>query len=142
MSIEENKETVRRAFEALMAGDLAPIRDLLAPDAVLHQCGFLQPIPAQAILRGEFPGQGRLRDRMVQLERMIGEGDIVAMHWRTSGTYADAESPQRDGVPVSFPSMTFVRLADGRIAEIWNIQDRSTLQSQLDEAAQPVGSGR
>lgn len=133
MSSDTNKQIVRRAFEALMDGDLDPLRDLLAPGALLHQCGFLDPIPAQAILQGEFPRQGRLRDRAVRLERMVGEGDTVALHWQTSGIYSDPDSPQRDGTPVSFPSMTFVRLVAGRIAEIWNIQDISTLQMQLEQ---------
>jgi predicted ester cyclase len=69
---------------------------------------------------------------------MVGDGDTVALHWRTSGRYVDSDSPERDGMQVSFPSMTFVRVADGRIAEIWNIQDISTLQTQLEIAARPT----
>lgn len=136
MTNSDNKELVRRGFEALMDGDLRPLRDLLAPDAVLHQCGFLTPIPARAFLQGDFPARGRLQNREVQLNQMIGEGDLVALHWRTRGRYSDPDSPQRDGMHVSFPSMTFVRIAGGRIAEIWNIQDTSTLQTQLEGAEQ------
>lgn len=136
MSSDTNKQIVRRAFEALMDGELGPLRDLLAPDAVWHQCGFLDPIPAHAILERDLSMRGRLRDREVWLERMVGEGETVALHWRTSGRYADPDSPERDGMQVSFPSMTFVRVTDGRIAEIWNIQDISTLQTQLELAAQ------
>lgn len=138
MSNESDKQIVHRAFEALMDGDLGPLGDLLAPDAVLHQCGFLDPIPAQVILQRDLSMRGRLRDREFRLERMIGEGDTVALHWRTSGRYADPDSPDRDGMYVSFPSMTFVRMAGGRIAEIWNIQDISTLQTQLELAAHSV----
>jgi predicted ester cyclase len=36
--------------------------------------------------------------------------------------------------------MTFVRFEDARIAEIWNIQDTATLQSQLQEAASSNGA--
>lgn len=35
-----------------------------------------------------------------------------------------------------FCSMSFVRISNGRIAEIWNIQDISTLQMQLEHAVQ------
>ena len=142
MSSDTDKETVRRAFKTLMEGDLGPLADLLASDAVLHQCGFLDPIPAQAMLERDLSMRGRLQDREFRLERMVGEGDTVALHWRTSGRYADPDSPDRDGMQVSFPSMTFVRMAGGRIAEIWNIQDISTLQTQLELAAQPpAGAG-
>jgi ketosteroid isomerase-like protein len=133
MAVEANKRIVRRAFEALMAGDLSPLDDLLAPGAVLHQCGFLQPIPGEAILRGAFPGMRRVADREVRIERIIGEGDLVAIHWRTTGRYFERDAPSSDGKPVSFPSMTFVRLEAGKIAEIWNIQDTATLRSQLEE---------
>lgn len=144
MSSDSTGETVRRAFEAFTNGDMDLLRNLLGPDAVLHQCGFLDPIPAQAMLERDLSMRGRLRDREFQLERMVGEGDTIALHWRTSGRYVDFDSPDGEGIQVSFPSMTFVRLADGRIAEIWNIQDISTLQTQLALAAQPpagAGSG-
>lgn len=140
MSIEGNKQIVQRAFEALLAGDLSPLGELLAPYAVLHQCGFLEPISGRALLHGEFPGHGPLADRQVTLERMIGEGDIVALHWRTTGRYSDPDSPELDGRYVTFPSMSFIRLEDGMIAEIWNIQDTSTLQAQLWGAAERAGS--
>ena len=138
MSVEENKQIVRQAFEALMADDLTPLGALLATDAVLHQCGFLAPIPASVLLQGGFPAGRRIADREVRLERIIGEDDIVALHWRTTGRFPATDPPERDGKPVSFPSMTFLRLENDRIAEIWNIQDVSTLKSQLDNSTEPA----
>jgi ketosteroid isomerase-like protein len=133
MTVEENKQIVGHAFQALMDGNLTPLGGLLGDDAVLHQCGFLHPLPARQVLQGEMPGWGRILDREARLERMVGEGDFVALHWRTSGRIADPASSDGGGTRVSFPSMTFVRLEEGRIAEIWNIQDVATLQSQLGE---------
>jgi ketosteroid isomerase-like protein len=140
MSVEDNKEIARRGFEALMAGDLSSLEPLLAPDAVLHQCGFLDPIPGRAILEGEFPGRRRFPDREVRIERMAGEGDLVALHWWTTGRHSDPDSPALDGTRLSFPSMSFLRIANSRIAEIWNIQDTATLQTQLWQAAERIGS--
>jgi ketosteroid isomerase-like protein len=141
MNLEQNKQIAHRAFDALMAGDLTPLGDLLAPDAVLHQCGFLHAIPAHSILSGEFPGRSLVEDRHVQLEQIIGEGDLVALHWRTTGRYHDPASPELDGTETSFPSMTFIRVEAGKIAEIWNIQDTATMHAQLHSAAEPVGTG-
>jgi ketosteroid isomerase-like protein len=140
MTVDDNKAIVRRAFEALLARDRSALQELLAPDAVLHQCGFLQPIPADAIMKGEFPGRGPLNDRQVRLARIIGEGDLVALQWWTSGHFSDPDSPTLDGKPVSFPSMSFARVEDGKIAEIWNIQDVSTLQTQLHQPSEPAGT--
>lgn len=140
MTTDENKEIARRAFEALMMGDLAVLGELATPNAMLHQCGFLEGIPVRSLISRNFAFQSRLAGRQVQIERMIGEGDLVAIHWQTAGHYEEPASHDIHGTPVSFPSMSFLRFEDGRIAEIWNIQDTSTLQSQLNEAAHPVGS--
>ena len=123
-----------------MARDLSSLPDLLTPDAVLHQCGFLEPVPVHAILNGEFPRWRQLIDREVHLDRMIGEDDLVALHWRTTGRYSDPDTPDLDGMSVNFPSMTFIRFEGGKIAEIWNIQDTATLQTQLRALAEPAGS--
>jgi predicted ester cyclase len=75
----------------------------------------------------------------VRIERMVGEGDLVAIHWSTSGKWSDPESPQRDGRQISIPSMTFLRMADGKISEVWNIWDGSTLETQLAANAESAG---
>ncbi|HEX8918400.1 MAG TPA: ester cyclase [Chloroflexota bacterium] len=136
MTADVNKQIARRALEALMTSNMTALRSLLAPDAVLHQCGFLEPVPAGAILAGEFPRRGLLSDREVRLERIIGEGDVVAMHWRTDGRYSDPHSPSLDGKQISFPSMSFIRFEEDRIAEIWNIQDTATMNTQLQSLAE------
>ena len=135
MSVEENKTIVRRAFSGLTSGEFGTIRDLLAPGAVIHQCGFLNPLPVMELIErgGAF---SPIHDRAVHLDQLIGEGDLVALHWHTDGIHTDFEQPENGGTPVTFPSMTFVRLADGRIAEIWNMRDADTIQSQLYEAQQ------
>ena len=137
MTAEQNKEVASRAFEALMARDLNRLEPLLAPGAVLHQCGFPEPIPVRSITRGEFPRWRLLDDRQVQLERIVGEADLVALHWRTTGKYNDPATPELNGKPVSFPSMTFIRFEGSKIAEIWNIQDTTTMQMQLQSPAEP-----
>lgn len=141
MTVDEQKEIARRALEAFSGGDVDRLRSFLTPNAVFHQCGFLQPISGEALLRGGFLAGGRIHDREIRLEHMVGEGDIVALQWRTSGHYSDPESPARDGAAVDVPSMTFVRFEGDKIAEVWNIRDGWTLQSQLSEAAAPGGTG-
>lgn len=131
MSVEDNKQIARRALGALTAGDRDALQSLVASDAILHQCGFLEPIPVHSILSGEFPRRSSLGGREIELERMIAEGDMVALHWRTSGRFSEPESPAVDGKQVSFPSMSFLRFDGDRIAEIWNIQDVATMETQL-----------
>ena len=142
MTVEDAKQIARRAFEALMESDLSSLRELLAPNAVLHQCGFLKPIPAASILSGEFPRRSPLVDRQMRLERTVTEGDLVALHWTTTAKYTDLDSPEIDGKTVRFPSMSFIRVEDGKIVEIWNIQDTTTMQMQLSQEAGPATPAR
>jgi ketosteroid isomerase-like protein len=140
MSVDENKQIVRRAFDALSTGDLRPARELFTPDALIHQCGFLEPLPARALIddagtRDRFPGGGRIKEREIRLERMAGEGDLVALHWTVTGRYSAPDEPDVDGRPVSVPWMSFIRLDGGKIVELWNIRDTSTLQTQLHEGS-------
>jgi hypothetical protein len=74
------------------------------------------------------------------VERMVGEGDLVAMQWRTTVRYSDPTMPDLDGRSVSFPSMTFIRFEGGKIVQMWNIQDTSTMQTQLHALTEPAGS--
>src|SRR5579862_7608912 len=96
-SVQDNKQVARRAFEALMARQLDGLGPLMTADCQLHQCGFLEPIPGSAILAGRFPGDGPVKDRQVRLERIIGEGDLVALHWWTSGRHVSPDSPESEG---------------------------------------------
>ncbi len=137
--IDENKAIARAAFEALMAGDPAPLEQLLAPDCVLHQCGWLQPIRGARSIERLRANRGPVTERRVQLEAMVAEGNMVAIHWHTDGVYDDPDDPRRSGQPVSFPNMSFLRLEGGKIVEIWNIQDVSTMWSQIDSGKRSSG---
>lgn len=133
MSVEENKTVVQRAFSGLASGEFGSLRDFLAPGAVIHQCGFLNPLPVTELIeRGG--AYSPIHDRAVHLDQLIGEGDLVALRWHTDGIHTDPDQSANGAVAVSFPSMTFVRLADGKIAEIWNMRDADTIQSQLYQA--------
>lgn len=140
MSVEANKEIVSRAFEIIQSGNLQPVLDFFAPGALVHQCGFLEPIPAAVLINRNvsdtaFSWGGRMADRRLRIERIIGEGDLVAVHWSMAGRVSAPDEPEIDGRSVDVPWMTFARVADGKIAELWNIRDTSTLESQLREPA-------
>jgi hypothetical protein len=142
MAGEDNTgPVVRAAFEGLHAGNVEPLRGMLAPDAQLHQCGFLHPFPLSRLLDGGFTVGGRIRERAVHIEHVVAEGDFVVLHWRTTGLFADPEEPDVIGAPIDVPSMTLIRLADGMIAEAWNIQATSTLSSQLDAYREGAQTG-
>jgi ketosteroid isomerase-like protein len=137
MLIDDNKAVARRAFEALTSGDTQALDYILAPDCTLHQGGFLQPIRGIDAIKS-LPRQGILSERKVRIEKMVGEGNTVAIHWTNSGRYIDSDSSPSADKEVVFTSMSFATIEGGRVREIWNIQDMSTLWAQIGPSHDPV----
>jgi steroid delta-isomerase-like uncharacterized protein len=70
----------------------------------------------------------------VRVERMAGENELVAVHWRATGTntVASAGMPG-NGKPFDVEGMTFFRFEDGRIIEEWSVTDWASLERQLSD---------
>jgi predicted ester cyclase len=69
-------------------------------------------------------------------ERMVIEGDLVALQATFRGKHLDAFAGfEPTGKTVSAGLMIFYRLEDGRIAEHWMQFDNAGLMAQLTEAA-------
>jgi ketosteroid isomerase-like protein len=130
MVTDDNKAIVRAAFDVFMSDDQSALDDLLAPGCVLHQCGFLEPIRGAEAIKHRRAGQF-VSERTVHLEENVADGDLVAIQWQTSGLYVNAYRPDKLGRPISFGSMSFLRVDGDKIQEIWNIQDMSTVSAQL-----------
>jgi steroid delta-isomerase-like uncharacterized protein len=133
---EDGVSVCRRWFEVVWnesREDLMPelaTADVIAhgvagPDDVAHglEAGFK---PMYRALRGAFP------DIHFTVEDAIGSGDIVALRWRLRGTHLGSElGMPATGNPVAVTGMSFVRIADGKIAEAWNNWDMMGLMNQI-----------
>ena len=92
-------------------------------------------VATTASTKTTLPG-GRLRaafpDLKVAVERTVAEGDLVAVHWSSSGTNSvKTESFPGNGKTVAIDGMTFFRFKDGRIVEEWTTYDNLSLMKQL-----------
>lgn len=63
-------------------------------------------------------------DARITIEQMIGEGDTVAFRFVLRGTYLGtfAGFPPT-GKEAVLTGADFVRIADGKMVELWSIQD-------------------
>jgi steroid delta-isomerase-like uncharacterized protein len=129
-----NKDVVARFYEQLWnRGNLDAADELVATDYVRHDLrpGEAPPGPngqkaVAAKFRAAFP------DVHLELEALVAEGDLVAARWTMTGTHTGAwgdVSPT--GRSVRFCGVNFFRIADGKIAEIWNLRDDLGLREQL-----------
>ena len=118
MGTEENKAVLRRIFDEVIGRKNLDLADeLYSEDHELHPespgigRGAEGMKGAFAGLHEEFP------DVRVEIESMVAEGDMVAVRLTFSGTQAST------GERAVWPEMVFVRFADGKAAESWEVTD-------------------
>lgn len=68
-------------------------------------------------------------------ERMVAEGDLVAIHWTATGISPATEG--REARPTRVEGISIFRYADGKIVESWDIVDRLTMFRQLGYTVTP-----
>jgi predicted ester cyclase len=129
MSVEENKAAMRRFLEAAVLharGEAEHIHDHLAPGVVIHT-EFSLPGPGDADrLHDEVQRYGSaLPDIDLEIDEILGEGDLVAAHVSVVGTHHGtfehpAEAVEGTGARVEGGVMVLCRFRDGKVAELWS----------------------
>lgn len=141
MSVEENKQLVRRFHTELWAGNVAVVDELLAP-TFSSAMGAPQAIKASVTqARREFP------DLHFQIEELIAEQDKVVMRWRTSGTY-QGPSQASDGRPMppvgelfTMTGITINQVANGQIvSDVYENSGTNSLLAMGYTLTPPVSS--
>jgi steroid delta-isomerase-like uncharacterized protein len=135
--VDANKQVVRRFYEELWnRGNFDAADDLVAADYVRHD---LRPGDAPAGPAGQKAVAQKFRaafpDVSLEVEALVAEGDLVAARWTMSGTHTGAWGEVAPtGRRVRFSGVNFFRIANGKIAEIWNVRDDLGLREQLGTA--------
>lgn len=136
--IDANKALVRRYIEeALSGGDLKVLDQLVAPDYVDSSSGGAENGRGPEAVR---TAQGRVRalfkDIRYHVDLLVAEGDKVVAHYSVKAVRKpDPEIDAGDaGREISIPGMTIFRIAEGRIAETWTINDQFAMFRQLGYA--------
>jgi predicted ester cyclase len=111
--------------EALASSALAPnFVDKTLPTG--RPQGVAGPLAASKLIRFAIP------DIRCEIEQMIVAGDRVVAHLRFRGHFTGLfEQIQGQGQTINFIATDIYRVADGRIAENWHIEDNLTLQQEL-----------
>lgn len=122
---EANKVIVRRYFEMFNSGDMNQLADIVSDD----YGDKLEGQSSRSYLEGlkaSFP------DLTWTIEQIIGEGDRVAVMNRVSGAQLnDFGDIKATGNRVDFAAFQFYRIADGKLAEHWEVADFAKFQEQL-----------
>lgn len=82
--------------------------------------------------------RGLVPDLTCEVEQMIVTGDRAVLHLRFRGHFTGTfEGRQGHGQPVMFLATDIYRVADGRIAANWHIEDNLTLLRQIGALPNP-----
>ncbi len=132
MSLEANKELVRRYQEIYNSNELDALSEVLADDLLTPR--IMPGIPsglegakaAHRIMLEGFP------DFQTTIEDLIAEGDEVAARITMRGTHTGQFlTIPPTGKRVEFSGMYIVRVENGKIAEHWGEEDSVSLLAQL-----------
>jgi C-1 hydroxylase len=130
MSAESNKSLVQQFLASWNCGDVQAMARHWAPDMVHHtRTGAYGPSEVFSLIGGfmqSFP------DLQFQIEDMVAEGDFVATRMTARATHRqDFMGVPASGKQISCSVMGLIRVADGKIAEHWNIMDELYLLQQI-----------
>ena len=133
MSADTNKETMLRYYKDVwQSGDSDAEKELVAESFVDHN-----PLPGQpggieghhyvvSLIRSAFP------DARFEIDHMVAEGDLVTGHWTMSATHlGEIMGVLPTGKSVRMSGMDLGRWQEGKLQEIWHIEDMAGLCQQL-----------
>jgi steroid delta-isomerase-like uncharacterized protein len=129
---EQNKDLARRYDDAFNAGDTEAMAALVAEDVVLNP-----PVPGresdrQALFDSVSMYHTAFPDLHSSVEHVVAEGDFVVLHGTATGTNSGPlMGTQATGKSATFSYIDIYRIADGRIAEIWHVEDVAGMLRQL-----------
>lgn len=135
--LQANKALVRRYVEeVLSANRLDKLDELLGPDFTDSTPGSQAKETGPDVIRA---AQARIRALFpaveYQIDDLVAEGDKVVARYTVRAATKESESTPSKKVEIT--GMTVFRIADGRIREVWIINDQMELYRQLGFTIQP-----
>jgi len=127
---ERNKQVARDFFETVLdQGRLDRYADSHAKDFVAHAKDHDATLAEDmAAAREE---RKALPDMRLKVNRIVAEGDLVAVHWTASGTNTgEGMGFPATGKKIDTDGMTIFRFAGGKIKEEWSVWDMLSVMQQ------------
>jgi steroid delta-isomerase-like uncharacterized protein len=138
MNLEQNKAVVRSYLHQIVnKGNMAALDSYLSDDVIFNNArGLKQRFPAirQAILSA-FP------DHTLTIQDQVAEADKVVTRVTFRGTHQGPfNGIAATGKQVEWSGIAMDRLADGKVIEMWHVQNTTGLLQQI--AAPPSADSR
>lgn len=133
MSPETNIATVRRMIdEVYNKRRVDLIEEFFAADVIQHVVGYPLFTGLEALRQNVAMGLNGFPDFRISFEDEIAAGDKLAARWTMTGTQkGEAYGIPATGKQVVHSGMTFYRLSNAKIAELWFLADTLGMLQQL-----------
>lgn len=126
------KSLVRHFYDAVGAGNLSVIDELVADDFVDREAfPGLEPNKEGvkqffAMLRSAFP------DLRMEVREMLADDDLVSVRVIATGTHeGDFMGMSSSGRRIEVQVFDILRIRDGQVTEHWGLMDAMTMMQQL-----------
>ncbi len=130
--LEENKALVRAYYQKTM-GDLSGIEDIVAVTFVDHHFPPEMPSGPAGVRKffTEFIA-GIFSDVRIEIDSLLAEGDKVDCHFVVYARHTgDGAGGGGSGNAIRLPAISTFLIADGKLAEAWEIFDNASLTQQM-----------
>ena len=135
MPEDENTALARRWFDDVWNKRReATVHEVLHPDAVGHLEGLVSRgvgefLAARTYILTAFP------DLRIAVEATAAQGENVVVRWSIEGSHrGEFLGVAATNRPVKFRGITWLRFADGRIVEGWDVWNQGRLVMELQTA--------
>jgi predicted ester cyclase len=134
VGLEENRAVAQRLFDAINNASLDELPQVVAGEVVDHNAViFMQPEGPGGVEEGIRMLLQAFPDLHLTTQELLAEGDKVVARFTMSGTNAGDYRGLPAPTQQYFESeaIAILRIADGRVAELWGTADRLGMLSQL-----------
>ncbi len=141
-TIVDNKDLVRRFTEEVFNNrNLSVMDEFLAPNLVDHTLPRSLPPTIEGSKQAIRTFLQAIPDLRITIDELVAEGDKVVMRYTSRGAQRGAFG----GIPptgrrVEVSSYLTARIANGKIVEMWGLDDRLALLQQLGLIPALLGS--
>ena len=133
-----NKEIVRQFFGAIDKGDFEKLKRLLSDDFSLKAPGLREPLGTSGLFQLIKTHYAAFPDWRHVIEDTVAEGDKVAVKLTQYGTHRDEyEGIPATGNKVTVPALGFVTIVNGKIKDLYAVEDYLGLNMQLGMVLRP-----
>lgn len=134
-----NRRLLRSSFEALDAGDLGRLDDLVREDFVGHRFAGSRELRSRAELKAFLADSlAAFEGARCDVRHLVAESDLVVAHAEFTGRHVgELDGTAPTGREVSMSMLLLARVADGRIGEAWVNADVLGLLTQLGVVPEP-----